>query len=628
MARGYEIDFAYYGHEDEIYRIYEAHPRTDMSLMVQKFRNVFYIEPGGRIKVKTRAKMFYLDDWYSDRLDYFVSWYFHTYCDCAAALVNYVFLSAALESMPDNVVKIIDTHDRFYDRQAMYVKYRGEPNFFYTGKDEEAKGLSRADYILAIQDAELEYFSNIVNRPVYLFPYKVGRLRKSVRPSKIRTVGFIGHGNDPNLASISPFIHLWSARTAGSGGPVLRIAGEVCSAFRGLNLPNVQFLGYCDSLDEFYAQTDIVVAPLIIGTGLKIKTVEALAYGKPVIGTRIAFEGLRPRHPAHQLTSLEAVADGILKCVLNEAALDELCAACESIFERYLERSQSLEDEFFQAFNARYAAVSSATEAAPEPTTDTFTITLSRLAGGGAVWQETGPNSLSIDATIALRTGRKESSLRGLLIATEKRIASAEMDHAELERAFLPSRTRWFLGAEEPVARECIREAARCDEIASLDDIPDPDFIVIEPNIVELLESAPLEETERAHLLAKLLAGRASWSAFAERVSIKEFSLELTTLLPSRLPLEERATCGVLTTHVKSDLGKEQQRHYRLDVTRSWFAANAWESGQGATVREGTGLIVVPAGLNLRSFQPIVGRLHELRLLYRGNIGLIPLADN
>ena len=39
-------------------------------------------------------------------------------------------------------------------------------------------------------------------------------------------------------------------------------------------------LGYVDSLDEFYRLGDVAINPVYQGTGLKIKTFEALSYDK------------------------------------------------------------------------------------------------------------------------------------------------------------------------------------------------------------------------------------------------------------------------------------------------------------------------------------------------------------
>lgn len=49
--------------------------------------------------------------------------------------------------------------------------------------------------------------------------------------------------------------------------------------------------GYVDSLSSFYHKSDVVVAPIFEGSGMKTKTTEALMWGKYIIGTPEAFCG-------------------------------------------------------------------------------------------------------------------------------------------------------------------------------------------------------------------------------------------------------------------------------------------------------------------------------------------------
>lgn len=626
LARGYEIDFAYYGFEDEVYRLFDAHPPTDMSRMVEAFRNVFYIEPGRRIKIRTRAKNFYLDDWYGEELDRFVDWYFDNFSGTAGVIANYVFISRAFLRMPQHVVKIIDTHDRFYDRQSMYAQYRGQPNFFYIDRVAEATGLSRADCVLAIQDAEQEYFSSIVDKPVFILPHRISRVQPGSRPGKIRSIGFIGHGNDPNVASISPFAHMWSARTENSGGPVLRIAGEICSIFRGLELPRVEPLGYCESLDDFYGQVDVVVAPLIMGTGLKIKTVEALAYGKPVVGTRIAFEGLQPSHPAHRCESIEEVVSTILTRMNNPAELQELCAASERVFERYSARSKTLEDAFFCDFEARYEAAQ--TKAGVDRKANASCreeVSVASLGDSALAWREVGLESNVLEATRRLRDSShgRETLLKGRLLGTERRIATEDADDAILGNVFSPFRARWFLGKEVTDLQCATTLATTACCAAPLEELPAPEAISLRGDLAELLDKIPLVDDDRDRLFWKLLSGRADWQAPANELASTQFSFTIATLAPSRLPLDALRSLGVLTVRAEEDA----ERHYRVEVDNARFIENLPAIGP-CSVRESSGLTLVPVGLTLRSSRPILGRLLELRLLYRGHVGVISSTDS
>lgn len=54
---------------------------------------------------------------------------------------------------------------------------------------------------------------------------------------------------------------------------------------------NVKVLGTIDNLSETYRKVDLVVCPIWKGSGMKVKTAEALMYGKEIIGTEEALVG-------------------------------------------------------------------------------------------------------------------------------------------------------------------------------------------------------------------------------------------------------------------------------------------------------------------------------------------------
>lgn len=54
---------------------------------------------------------------------------------------------------------------------------------------------------------------------------------------------------------------------------------------------NVKVLGTVDDLAETYKSADVVVEPILTGSGMKVKTAEALMHGKEIIGTYEALVG-------------------------------------------------------------------------------------------------------------------------------------------------------------------------------------------------------------------------------------------------------------------------------------------------------------------------------------------------
>jgi hypothetical protein len=58
--------------------------------------------------------------------------------------------------------------------------------------------------------------------------------------------------------------------------------------------PHIAILGPVSSVDRFYRSVDAVVAPIELGGGMKVKVVEAMMHGVPVIATEHSTEGLPP----------------------------------------------------------------------------------------------------------------------------------------------------------------------------------------------------------------------------------------------------------------------------------------------------------------------------------------------
>lgn len=59
------------------------------------------------------------------------------------------------------------------------------------------------------------------------------------------------------------------------------------------HIPRIQIIGAASSLCAVYHESDIVIAPLRAGSGTRIKILEAMSYGLPVVSTPIGAEGIQ-----------------------------------------------------------------------------------------------------------------------------------------------------------------------------------------------------------------------------------------------------------------------------------------------------------------------------------------------
>jgi glycosyltransferase involved in cell wall biosynthesis len=224
-------------------------------------------------------------------------------------LVEYVFLSRAFEAFPRHVLRVLDTHDIFAGRAERLAALGLQNRFFATTEAEETRGLDRADIVLAIQAeeaAELAARTRAVVLTLGHLPWDARPPLPPRGPGGPVAIGYLGSPNPMNTRALGRFLAALPAEAlAGAGGEVV-VAG---AAARGLDpAPGLVPLGPVPDADALYGRVDLVVNPHEGGTGLKVKTVEALARGRPVIGTAEAFAGLPAEAPCHAATNAAEVA--------------------------------------------------------------------------------------------------------------------------------------------------------------------------------------------------------------------------------------------------------------------------------------------------------------------------------
>jgi glycosyltransferase involved in cell wall biosynthesis len=210
-----------------------------------------------------------------------------------AVLVEYVSFSRALLQFGKKTLKLIDTHDIYADRHKRLLKAGVQPEWFFLSRREERKGLMRADRVMAIQDVEEKFFRELLGGAI---PVKtVGHfppLKTHLPSGTGRTVTYLGANSTLNVRSIQAFVeNVWPLVVKAAPELELHIWGGVADALT-FSVPRVFARREVADVAEAYEASDIVINPMIAGTGLKIKTIEALAHGCPVVASPVAVEGL------------------------------------------------------------------------------------------------------------------------------------------------------------------------------------------------------------------------------------------------------------------------------------------------------------------------------------------------
>jgi glycosyltransferase involved in cell wall biosynthesis len=233
-----------------------------------------------------------VDHWYWPHWDQAIAEFAsrHTF---DAVMVEYVFFSRALQHFDAAVCKIIDTHDVYTGRREK-LKARKIKRFYQylTRASEEARGLNRAEVIVGIQENESNFFRQLLgpSRRVITVGHMVD-LQPVPRPGGADLL-FLGSPYTANIDGITHFIEkCFPLIRAAVPQARLLLAGSICRVLKP-NTAGIELIGEVGDVREAYARADVVINPVLAGTGLKTKTIEALAFGCPLVTTSCGAEGL------------------------------------------------------------------------------------------------------------------------------------------------------------------------------------------------------------------------------------------------------------------------------------------------------------------------------------------------
>jgi glycosyltransferase involved in cell wall biosynthesis len=200
---------------------------------------------------------------------------------------------------------ILETHDV----QSHLVHERSHPNPWTRRPDalkrlikSEIALLKNVNALIHLSVDDFKFFQAVIpSKPQFLALPTIDEKFRSVvnlaaSPSETIDLLFVGQGHPPNLAAIQWFLEMvwplisdrhYNLKIVGLIGRMVQSElPQLYDAFRS------SFVGEVADLAPFYRATRCVIAPMVSGSGTSIKTIEALALGKPFVGTSKAFRGM------------------------------------------------------------------------------------------------------------------------------------------------------------------------------------------------------------------------------------------------------------------------------------------------------------------------------------------------
>lgn len=213
--------------------------------------------------------------------------------DLHAVVANYVFSAGLLELVPKGALRLIDTHDVF-SRQVLPDGPGPDGRTTTLTAEEEAQLLRSGDVLIAIQDVEAAVLASLAPSAHVVtcgvsFPYVPLEIGSAAQ----HRVVMLGSGNPLNVAGLNGFLRtVWPGVLRCVPDAELVVAGRLSDSVPPW-APQVMRLGMVADVADAYREGSVVVNPAFMGTGLKVKTVEALSNGRRVVCFPAGSEGLR-----------------------------------------------------------------------------------------------------------------------------------------------------------------------------------------------------------------------------------------------------------------------------------------------------------------------------------------------
>ena len=213
-------------------------------------------------------------------------------------VADYAFLTPAFPyALSPAARRIVVMHDLFSSRAAQFARAGTQDSVALLDQASELRLLGAADAVVAIQGEEGAFIRQALpGRQVIVAPLAAEPVA-APQPGEGAGLLFVGSDTAPNLDGLRWFLREVLPRirqavpevvleVAGKAGPAI---GPLPEALAG----TVRILGLVPDLAPHYRAAAVVVSPLLVGSGLKVKLVEALSQGKAVVATSVTLQGVQ-----------------------------------------------------------------------------------------------------------------------------------------------------------------------------------------------------------------------------------------------------------------------------------------------------------------------------------------------
>lgn len=251
-------------------------------------------------------------------------------------IISYAYWAPLLmhTKFQKNAKTIIDTHD-FLSAQFQQIKHYSLKKII----EREVNSLNYFDIVWSISVEEHFLFSQFLpKKEIQIIPHGTSENFQNTEMEKEIDLIYVASDNTHNRTAANWFfsnVHPLLPDTL-----KITVIGKISNAIPDKkNITKKQFVS---DLSETYKNSKIAICPMLSGTGLKIKIVEALSYGIPVVCNTRGVDGLlnKTQNGCSVTDSPKEFASYILQLLKDEKFYNEQTEAAKSFFSLTLDKEE------------------------------------------------------------------------------------------------------------------------------------------------------------------------------------------------------------------------------------------------------------------------------------------------
>lgn len=232
----------------------------------------------------------------------------------------YTYLADFFKEQRIHAKKVYFMEDSMFLQQYAWDKDRVKGISLGKLIDEEIRRLQYFDEVFCISNDERIFYEKITGKRMHFLPHLMPENITPVNtPLSERKwdVFFIGFRNSFNIEGLEWFIE--KVYPLLNKNLKILFVGSATNDIK-VKYENIDVFPFVPDLEEIYANVKVVICPMFQGTGMKVKVVEAMSRGLPVVCNERGVDGLPDKSMCGCLVTQEA---DIFAGYINKLTEDE-----------------------------------------------------------------------------------------------------------------------------------------------------------------------------------------------------------------------------------------------------------------------------------------------------------------